>query len=454
MKNEKNKTDKKDKIYLAVMCGIFFCLLGWCPLMLVLDKTGAVAFDDNRNYIDPGAVYESGPFAGLLNKIEEGKAALENIYTNYLPAYDFIVQIMRDAETSIQTDFVDMLALLSQGGPGPASESAAAGDSGDIIPEPTEPPLPQFTAVYIGEDQFRTFYAFRPYDFLESVMKPDEATLYNNMRHQAAGVNRLIQANKTVDFYVYISGTMQDEDYFRHIMPDELCTAPMFREFMDSIEGAAGIDRFKIATLEDKLKKQWHTDHHWNSVGSYDIYGDIIRMIGKNSPEIGEPVGIREIKEYPEIKFRGSYAALAGYSRFYDDFFVYDYDLPASPSSALAMRSQEREYDAGKHDGGGGNIYMDHYVNYYQFKYKYAYNNNTGRNLLIIGDSMTYWSAWLIAANFDTTYIYMPWDRQYIDYNKYIEDNAITDVLLMVHSQAGIFNIYGYSTYEQLETGG
>jgi len=441
----------RDKIYIAAVCAIFFCLLAWCPLMLVLDKTGAVPFDDNRNYIEPEKIYGSGPLSGLLNKIEGGKAAIGNIYTNYLPAYDYIVRAMRDADTSLQVDFVDMLASLSEGGPAGPGESGPEA-AADTVPEPTEPPLPDFTVTYIGEDAFRTFYAIRPYDFLESVMKPDEDTLYGNMRRQAAGINRLIKANTDVDFYVYVGGTMQDEEYFRHIMPNELCTAPMFNEFMDSIEGAAGKGRFKIDTLAKKLEKQWHTDHHWNSVGSYDVYCDIIGMISQNSPEIGAPVKIAGIVEYPEIQFRGSYANLAGYRRFYDDFFVYVYDLPDSPSPALAMRDRDREYAAGKHDDNK-NIFTDHYVNYYHIKNRYAYNNGNGRNLMLIGDSLTYWSAWLIAANFDATYIYMPWDRQYIDYNKYIADNNITDVLLMVHSQAGIFDIYGYSTYGQLETG-
>jgi hypothetical protein len=442
----------RDKIYLAVISGIFLCVLIWCPFMLVLHKSGAVFIEDNRNYIDP-KIYEDGLLSGILNRIEEGKTILENMYINYLPAYDQIVQVMRDTETNWQMDFVDMLALYFRHEPENINIAENTGETETESEETVrEEILPQFTVTYIGEDAFRTFYAIRPYDFLESVMKPDEETLYRTMRRQAEGINRLIAANTDVNFYVYISGTMQDEEYFRHIMPNELCTAPMFQEFMDSIEGAAGIDRFKIPTLADKLKKQWRTDHHWNSAGSYDVYRDIIRMISRNSPEIGEPVEILEIKEYPEIQFRGSYAALAGYRRFYDDFFVYVYDLPDSPSPALAMRSREREYDEGRHDANS-NIFADHYVNYYHIKNRYAYNNNTGRNLMLIGDSMTYWSAWLIAANFDSTYIYMPWDRQYIDYNQYIYDNGITDVLLMVHSQAGIFDIYGYSTYGQLQTG-
>jgi len=86
----------KDKIYLIIMCGVFLFVLTWCPLMLILNKTGAFTLADNRNYINP-KVYEDGVLSELLNKIEEGKASLENMYTNYLPAYDYIVQSMRDA---------------------------------------------------------------------------------------------------------------------------------------------------------------------------------------------------------------------------------------------------------------------------------------------------------------------------------------------------------------------
>ncbi|MCL1795179.1 MAG: hypothetical protein FWG34_15115 [Oscillospiraceae bacterium] len=447
----------RDKAYLAIISGAFLFLLLWCPAMFALEKADAVSFDDNRNYIDP-KVYEDVPFADLLNKIEEIKAGLENLYTNYLPAYDFVVRNMRDAGTSMQVDFVD---ILSPPPPKTKDDPTGAASVGEIVSEnaeeeaaqqETRPPLPQFTVTYLGEGPERKFYAIRPYDFLESVMKADEDTLYQTMRHQAEGVNRLIKANSDVDFYVYIGGTMQDQEYFNDVMPDELCTYDMFHEFLDRIEGAAGIDYFKIGTLDDKLKKQWRTDHHWNSVGSYDVYCDVIKMIAKNSPEIGEPVKIIETKQYPNIKMRGSYAALSGYSRFYEDFFVYVYDLPGSPSASLAMKSSEARYDSGRYDDNK-NMYEDHYVNYYQIKNRYEYENGTKRNLMVIGDSLTYWSVWLIAANFDRTYVYMPWDGQWIDYNRYIEDNKITDVLLMVHSQAGIFNIYGYSRYEQLQTG-
>ena len=442
--------DMRDKIYIAMVSAVFFFLLLWCPFMAALEKTGAISFADNKNYISPERIYDPSRFlSGLLNAIEEGKAQVQNIYTNYLPGYDQIVRNMNDMGSSVQIAFVDILAGHTSKEPEPVSLLEAF-DSPAESENAAEPSV-EFTAVYIGEEANRRFYAIRPYDFLESVMKLDEKSLYDNMRGRAAEINRLIGANSDVNFYLYIGRTMQDEEYFADIIPGELCTADMFNEFMDSIEGAAGKGWFDIGTVEERLRKQWRTDHHWNAAGSYAAYCDIINMVRKNTPEIGEPIKIKEIKSYPEIKMRGSYAALSGYSRFYEEFFVYEYDLPDSVRR-YSMRSREREYAAGRYDNNG-DIFLDHYVNYYRTDIRqYEYENHTGRNLLIIGDSLTYWSAWLIAANFDHTYIYFPWDGQVMDYNRYIKDNAITDVLMMVYSQAGIFNVYGYCIYEQLKT--
>ncbi|MCL2773927.1 MAG: hypothetical protein FWD71_11310, partial [Oscillospiraceae bacterium] len=389
------------------------------------------------------------PFAGILNKMEEGKAALENLYTNYLPAYTRIVNTIKNAESSLQVNFADMLSPEKSAGNNPGvldSGGTAQNGQGE-----TTQSLPQFTVTYVGEDAYRKFYAVRPYDFLESVLKLDEADLRKNMLHESAEINRLIKANTDVNFYLYIGRTMQDEEYFNDIFPDELCTAPMFHEFMDSIEGAAGKDYFKIDTLENRLIKQWKTDHHWNAAGSYSGYCDIINMMRKNTPEIGEPVKILDTKAYPNIKMRGSYAALSGYTDFYEPFYVNIYDLQNQGPGQYSMRSREAEYDAGVYDNSQ-DIFLDNYVNYYFDRRQYQYDNNNGRNLLIIGDSLTYWTAWLIAANFDNTYVYFPWDAQTIDYNRYIKDHNITDVLMLVYSQAGIFNVYGYCNYEQLQT--
>ena len=446
----------RNKIFVIIISAVFTFLLLWCPAMAALDRTGVLTFQDNRNYIAPEKTYDDSRFlSGVLNTIEKAKAEVANIYTNYLPAYNLIIQNMSSIESSLQVAFVDMLA----GNPAENKASASldntsdASDTSDVPEntEPTEAPKEQFKAVYVGEETHRRFYAIRPYDFLESVMKLDEASLYKNMKGRAEEINRLIAANTDVDFYLYIGKTMQDEEYFNDIIPDELCTAAMFKEFMDTIKGAAGKDAFKIGTVEDRLKKQWRTDHHWNAAGSYDVYCDIINMVSKNTPEIGKPVEIKEVKTYPNIKMRGSYAALSGYSNFYEEFFAYEYDLPESRRQ-YSVRSRAGEYAAGNFDNSN-DIFLDHYVNYYHTgRHRYVYENNTGRNLLIIGDSLTYWSAWLIAANFDNTYLYFPWDGQTMDYNQYIKDNGITDVLMMVYSQAGIFNVYGYCTYEQLRT--
>jgi len=435
------KTSVRNKIYLSSVSVLLLGLLAWCPLMTVMENFSILEFDDNRNYKDPARTYEDVPFASVMNKMEDGKASLENMYTNYLPAYDRVVGRLSDTENSVQMKF---LSLFSPKTEIPNSDDLNGEDFIDTKSI-------NFTAMYTREDAERRYYIIQPYDFIEPAMKMSPENLRVNMLRQLGEINRLIESCP-VDFYLYIIKTMQDERYFNDIIPDEYCTADLFNEFWDGIKGEAGKDFFKIDTLDKKLKKAFKTDHHWNAAGVYEAYCDIIAMISKNSPEIGKPLPVKNIKTYPNIQMRGSWAAQAGYARFYEEFFVYEYDLPPAVRGT-DIQSNAARFDAGEFDNiNGGNPFFDCYHSYYHARRLYAYQNNTGRNLLIIADSLSYWSGWLIAANFDRTYLIFPWDNADIDFTQYIINNGITDVLVMLYAPAVVYNIARTSDLEHLLT--
>jgi hypothetical protein len=121
---------------------------------------------------------------------------------------------------------------------------------------------------------------------------------------------------------------------------------------------------------------------------------------------------------------------------YYDNFAVLDIDLPAQHPTER-VRSKLSEYLRGDWDIGrlGRNDYTAHYENFYDTPQIITYpENNTGRRLLILGDSYVYWVSWLIGANFDRTFVHYTLWQNDLDYNRFIRDNGITDVLLLQYS--------------------
>ena len=451
-----SNSNPRNRLYIIIACTIFLFLFIWCPLSYILDKTGILKSEDMKNYKDPEKVYESGIFSGALNKIEEGKAELDNLYTNYLPMYGQLVTFLKTADTEMSFAFTDLLESII-----PKSNSIKKDDNDNI--ESAESSIIdkiEFSTMMLINDGLHKYYAVSPAksdeteividNFIDTVLSFSEETLRANMEQQIEHINRISTAaeKSNVNFYLYIGKRMQDADYLPKIIPNEISTASYFNEFMERIENTHGKDALNVDTIEKRMENIFRTDHHWTPLGAYSGYCDIINMINKVSPEIGEPIKLNGIIEYDDVKMKGSASRISSFSRFYEPFSVMDIDLPENnkyKNSDIADKYINGTFDK--------SMYADHYDLYYKRYSKYKYEtNNTGRKLMIIGDSFTWGSSWLIAANFDETYLYYPWDRKKIDLYEYIEKYGITDILCMLFSDRILFNIYNDCPLENIRT--
>lgn len=109
------------------------------------------------------------------------------------------------------------------------------------------------------------------------------------------------------------------------------------------------------------------------------------------------------------------------------------------------MEANLEEYLTGKNHTESG---YSHYIQFYRIPEYIEYpENKTGRNLLFIGDSYSPPVIEALASYFDKTFV------RYIDsntppvlnYNKYVEENGITDVIVLEMSTRLVFNYYGDS---------
>ena len=474
----------RNRVYVCVLFVVFSFIFIWCPLMYLCDKTEALAFEDLRNYKDPEKVYEEDElFADFLNSFEQGKADLSNIYTNYLPFYSQIITYMQNLDRNAQAKFVELADInnskeadilnnldnASNGGGGNSDNGGNDSNEGNNGNDNNndgntaendlreKPPIKisDIEAKLLHDDNFHRYYGFEPYQFLDRWIISSGDKLRRSFDRQVVNINRIIASDAGVNFYVYICTRMQDTEYAKELVPNEFSTLDFFTEFIYSINGAKDIQWLDIDTPEKRMEKVFMTDHHWSALGAYSGYADCINMMKKNTPEIGEPLplnGETGLITFEDVQMRGSFAAIMRYDNYYEKFSVLDITLPEFTRADVHIDAYER-YAAGKFDKG---TFSDHYVAYYnssgQRKYT-AKGNDTGRNLLIIGDSYTWWFNWIIAANFDNVYIYLPpWDGKNFQYNDFIWENGITDVLLMQFSDRLFFNYYSDSNFNAIKT--
>jgi len=243
---------------------------------------------------------------------------------------------------------------------------------------------------------------------------------------------------------------MQDTAYYNDYIPYEPSTKDIFDDFVNGLSGdVAGVAWLDIDTFEKRMERCFKTDHHWNARGAYQGYVDIINMMNKIIPEIGEPLPLKGVIEFPNVEYRGSGAGRTQTPIYYDAFEVMDIDLPKQHPSEK-VTSKLNDYLKGRYDIDklGKNDYTGHYENFYNQPAVITYpENNTGRTLLILGDSYSYWVTWLIGANFDKTFVHYTLYEQNLNYNKFIRDNGVTDVLLLNYSARTLSKATSASKY-------
>ena len=173
---------------------------------------------------------------------------------------------------------------------------------------------------------------------------------------------------------------------------------------------------YSMASLQfsnyDEFKRYYYkTDHHWNQVGQYQGYQDIVRLLGAGEP--ATPSGL--ITNHEE--YFGSRAKDARNYDFPEEFSYYKFDLPQHDTF---INRKLQEY-------GHQDTYSDHsykssrLFNHYSYVFGgdygeivFDYNQPDKDNLLIISNSFDNPIDSWIAQHFNKTYAVDP--RHYKDH--------------------------------------
>ncbi len=463
----------KDRLFIAIMTAIMLSVMIFAPVTYFLVSVEILAYHDVGNIIEPERIYSPDNLLNVpLNSVEHIKASITDVYTNYLPFYKQIVSNVNTAKinfnkpiyswyTSLMvtdTAVIDKVTSetinLSEI---PETEIETAIET-TLHEEPVISEIIKYSANFLKSGLYSIDVEYADgtkTGLLTLVNIASESKNRTNLKAQAAEVNRITAADTDVNVYLYVCSRLQDGELFPEYVPGTVSLKPLVNEYFDLLDDRIKYDYLKVNTLEDSISKIYLSDHHWNAYGMYEGYCDIIHMVSADSPSIGKPKEQGEKHEIPDVVYWGSNARTYGYYNYFDIFYFYDYNLPehkiitTNPYNGFDFNM--KKYLAGNFDK---DINSDHYVLFYPYTEYVKYpENNTGRRLLVLGDSYSRGISELLSSNFDETYIFDFRRMDEIgDYNKFISDKGITDVLFMQYSLRGVFNYYNDNTLTTIRT--
>ncbi len=260
--------------------------------------------------------------------------------------------------------------------------------------------------------------------YLPSVLSEETRNIIND------NIKKYNHLNEISDVYYYFVEDTSTIDFSKN----NLRVNDYYGKLKKELKGEKGLKRLEWDTFDDYKRFFYKTDHHWNYIGSYQGYLDIMEMLGEKN--IVEP---KEIFTNHE-DYYGSFARNTNNYDYHEEFTYYRFDLPEH-SSAINRKVQKynhyEEYE--NHDYQYGQS-----VNYYAYVYGddygeivFDYNQPKKENLLIIGNSDSNPINELIASSFNKTYVVdLRHYKNSIGENfiprDYIKNNKIDKVLVLM----------------------
>ena len=212
---------------------------------------------------------------------------------------------------------------------------------------------------------------------------------------KADHLNRVFVAHPELSFYVFYIEKDTDFD-FEAGAPTRMSDEMLSRLWLP--ENHMAVDRVK--SFDDFRERFYKTDHHWNRIGSYDGYLQLLQLLGKTDPIL--PEGTERISE----DFRGAKAVLSGAKAFFrEPFDVFRFSFPS-------MEIEVNGYPSA--DYGRQGVEWDEkefgevaYGAYYGFdcgEVAFHTHKAGAGSILVIGDSFDNAILKLLASHFENLY--------------------------------------------------
>ena len=375
------------KVFVRIFLTILFAVFVFVPLKEVLIRLNIVDFYQTDNWV----IIEKSDNP-INDKILSVKANIENRYNNYFPFYNKINDLYFNSIINVDSLYLDNVYLK---------------DNNDLD-----------HLFYNKSNDY--FYLTNRYSSQELDNRLEEqASFYNDINNKYPDIKLALYVPLRYE-YTKVGNINNNHD--------------RVLKFTNKLNTSIKYKLFDSDTLEDYLKYYYRTDHHYNSYGAEKAYLEILEMY-----DIDNKLDIKHnmIKD----KYHGSMAKSTLLQRTSDELSVMD--IP----NTLRVNINDEDFKP-LEIPDKSNPFYDYYVKYFNGCYDeviYESDNNYGRNLLIIGDSMAWQLDYLLAYNFDTTIIvntkYGKWLKNDLILSEYIKEHNITHILFLREAKNLIFDV-------------
>jgi hypothetical protein len=162
-----------------------------------------------------------------------------------------------------------------------------------------------------------------------------------------------------------------------------------------------------LTSMDDHLKYYYRTDHHWTVHAILLAYEDIYDLLSINYPEISPMLQIENIHQFEDIEFLGLLARQSFFPIESDKFSVEIVEFP--PYEMYIGENLITEDFRSRYFSGDYSMvpYTNHYNEFYgnvTDLIEYRFDNDSNRNLLILGSSFRNAMDPLLASHYQNTY--------------------------------------------------
>lgn len=387
---------KKDRFIISVFLVIIFGVFVLYPVKYLLIKIDKISFNSSDNW----KTYEkSGNL--IKDKVMALETAIDNRTTNYFPLYEKITSGFYNFNIKLDSLFSSKVYIKSNS------------DGENLF-----------------YDNQNNFY------FLLNNLSSEQ--LNNRLKNQISFYNDINTKYSDINLYIYLPLRYEVTNLSDiHNLNNYVVT------FKNSLNKNIKVFSLDSLDLSQYLTYFYKTDHHYNSVGALKAYNDIVTMMDINS-----------IKTIPfkciYTPYYGSLAKTALNKNVSDNLLDLDYQ------NDVEFNQNDDKFKTRK-IVKKTNPFYDYYISYYNGQYdeiKYKSDVKNDKNLLIISDSLSWQIDYIIAENFENTYVinlrYGKWKNQKLYLQEYLSEHNITDILFLQEAEQQMFDLYNHNISDRV----
>jgi hypothetical protein len=258
-----------------------------------------------------------------------------------------------------------------------------------------------------------------------------EERIEERVQRRIIQYNDISRAFPDTDFYVYYPQQAHESDIFNLSNEQESYGAQVEAFFEELLE--INYKKLEYDTVEEFKSMFYASDHHWNHLGSYQAYLDIMSMFDDTVKPI-EPVSVD-----CSYSFHGTFSTQTGFVLAPDTFCLYDFNLEnyeIIQDGELIAEPIGTQYFYSKADEFNPNTYFYNVAYPYSGAMRHYSSEINTQSILVVGDSYMPPILPLLSQHYGNVYALQPFvyysnNRVRFDYYKFIAENKIDKVLFM-----------------------